>query len=288
MDRVEQAEALVSTQAPRDALTLLWDEFHVAKGAGDTARLKEIEKVAKKIRDHTLDDAVTAESARKLVGTISGGDDDALPTPPPQPQPDVPVEITPVSFGVVAVGALVMLVAVFLPRFESNTFFRVAQNTLIQGSGGWYFIGIAVWVSGSAWFAYNRHARSWQPSILGGVAVGLAIYYGTNKGSLTLCAVDPSSGLACSKASPGVGIYAAGVGGALALIGGFQMLTAKTARRGFVTEASEDGVATPPVAPPSASGDIAGRLKTLEALRADGLITDAEYQQRRGALLDDI
>ncbi len=45
----------------------------------------------------------------------------------------------------------------------------------------------------------------------------------------------------------------------------------------------------PPVTDPApASGDIAARLKKLDELRAAGLITEAEYQQKRKALIDQL
>jgi len=38
----------------------------------------------------------------------------------------------------------------------------------------------------------------------------------------------------------------------------------------------------------SSKGSVAERLKQLDRLRSDGLITDAEYAERRRAILDDL
>lgn len=45
------------------------------------------------------------------------------------------------------------------------------------------------------------------------------------------------------------------------------------------------GMASPPVAQPSAHSDIALRLQRLEALRAEGTITAQEYEQKRKDIL---
>jgi hypothetical protein len=134
----------------------------------------------------------------------------------------------------------------------------------------------------AAWFAYQRRSAGAGPVILGLIAVGLAIYEGTNKDSLTLCPVNDAAnalGIGCSRASPGIGIYAAGVGGALVAIGGFQMWRSNEVA---VEEEVQDE------AQPAAAGDLAERLRTLETLRAEGLVTEDEYATRRTTLLENI
>jgi energy-coupling factor transporter transmembrane protein EcfT len=188
----------------------------------------------------------------------------------------------PVSVAITAIGAVVMLIAVFLPRVESNTLLQVAKNTMVQTGEGWWFIALAVGVAGATWRAYHQQVRSWVPTVLGGIAIAVAIYYGTNKGSLTLCPVQSELGIGCSKASAGVGIYAAGVGGVLALLGGLQIGHAE------LVEGKKDSEDEEPDTPETESADLTSRLRTLEALRADSLITDDEYAARRTALLDEI
>lgn len=70
--------------------------------------------------------------------------------------------------------------------------------------------------------------------VLGVVAIGFAIYYGTDKDSRTLVSANQQTeDLSLDEAlntlsqeevaSPGIGVYVAGVGGLLALIGGWQI-----------------------------------------------------------------
>lgn len=46
------------------------------------------------------------------------------------------IEVSPVGLGIALVGALAMLIAVFLPRVESTSFGGIAENTLIQSGDG--------------------------------------------------------------------------------------------------------------------------------------------------------
>jgi hypothetical protein len=123
--------------------------------------------------------------------------------------------VSPVSLGLALAGALVMLIAIFLPRAESKgVFTQIADNTLIQGGGGWWFIGLGVGIGTSAWYAYRSNSRAAGTLVLGLIAIGVAVYYGKSHGSMTLCPlVSTEVTAACETASPGVGIYAAGVGG---------------------------------------------------------------------------
>ena len=200
-------------------------------------------------------------------------------------------DVSPIAFAITVIGAAIMLIAVFLPRVESNTFLRVAQNTLIQSGGGWWFVGLAVAITGSAWFAYQSHDGNPGPLIAGLVGIGFAIYYGTAKASLTLCPVNSSAanalGIGCSKASPGIGIYAAGVGGVLAVLGGIQILRAPVAATD-VPQAEGAPPADEVVTAAIVGDEIEERLGRLDALRDKGLVTDAEYQQRRAAILEQI
>src|SRR5581483_8963708 len=128
------------------------------------------------------------------------------------------------SLGLSLLGAIVMFVAVFLPRADSTTFARIADNTMIQNGDGWVFVGLAAGVAVASWYAYQRRAGGAGVLVLGAIATAFAVFWGTNRSSLTLCPVGPLAGLVhvgCQKASPGVGIYAAGVGGLLAVFGGW-------------------------------------------------------------------
>jgi hypothetical protein len=129
-------------------------------------------------------------------------------------------------------GALVMSVAVFLPRSNEHIFARDAKNTLIQSGNGWLFIAFAVLIATSV-YRIRRNAERYRSAaavlLVAVIATGLAIYDGTGKrfdpqntsvvltGPMTEKEIaerlDPSI-------DPGIGIYGAGVGSLLALTGG--------------------------------------------------------------------
>lgn len=73
-----------------------------------------------------------------------------------------------------------MLIAVFLPQFETSTFSQIEKNSLIQNGGGWWCIGLAVGAAGAAYRAYRNQRRSYAAVILGGIGILVAIYYGTS------------------------------------------------------------------------------------------------------------
>ena len=135
-----------------------------------------------------------------------------------------------------------MVISVFLPRVEANTFGRIAQNTLIESGDGWIFIALAVLVVGATWHAYQHQRRSFAPVVLGAIGIGYAIYEGVSKSSLRLCPIDSSIlNSACEQATPSIGIYAAGIGSLLVAIGGYQIWRAKwseAAERDFGTSSS--------------------------------------------------
>jgi hypothetical protein len=138
-------------------------------------------------------------------------------------------EINPVGLGLALLGAVTMVIAVFLPRVESATFTfgGIQQNTLIQSGDGWLFIGIAAGIAGAAYRSWKQGKRSWAVIVLGLLAIGIAYYDGTDKDSLTLYHLDQNGDAnilgGAVTADPGVGIYVAGVGGVLTLLGGWQM-----------------------------------------------------------------
>jgi hypothetical protein len=167
-----------------------------------------------------------------------------------------PVErwkISPVGAAIALAGAAATIIAVFLPRAESSAFSLggIEQNTLIQSGDGWPFILFAIAIIGAVYRSYSQGKKSWLVPILAVWIIGMAYYQGTNKDKMTLYRIDPSTGSAdysapSVKASPGVGIYVAGVGGLLALAGGWQM------RRDAEPAAETRPPASPAVAPPPA------------------------------------
>ena len=202
---------------------------------------------------------------------------------------DQPADVTPLSLGIVLVGAAVMLIAIFLPQFETSSFARIEKNSLVQNGDGWWFIGIAVLAAGTAYRAYRNQRTSFAAVALGAIGIGLAIYYGTAHSQRRLCSVSPLNiGQHCSLATPGIGIYAAGVGGLLMLIGGLQIFRSEAAHV-QAPQRGEPRTESPAPAPaPARASALAERLRTLDNLHAGGVITDAEHAQRRAALLDEV
>jgi hypothetical protein len=240
----------------------------LAAGARETAEFKRRERQRE----------ATYEASRSLPSTAAA---------------ETGYAITPVSLGIGLVSAALMLISVFLPHVESGTFATVEKNTLIQSGDGWIFILLAVAIAGAVWRAYYSDRRSVGTGIFGLIAIGVAIYDGTNKSALTLCPVSPAAtqlGVGCSTASPGVGIYMAGVAGALAAIAAWQIWRSEeyvpTADDERVPEANE--VLAIQTAVADAPRSLEDRLRTLQKLKDDGLIDDSEYLQRRSALLDTV
>jgi hypothetical protein len=138
------------------------------------------------------------------------------------------VAVSPVGVGVALAGALAMLIALFLPYADNSTeFARIVKNSVIQ-AGGWPLILIAVGVAVAAYHAHSEKRKGWAVIVLGLVAVGIAVWLGTNKSNLTVYPIDPSTGQPDPTASgtvvdPGIGVWVAGVGGALAVLGGWMI-----------------------------------------------------------------
>ena len=137
--------------------------------------------------------------------------------------PREPVPVNPIGIGLALIGAALMTIGVFLPRAESQQFFTVPDNTLIQSGDGWIFIGLAVFLAVAAYAAIRSRRRTYAVLILAVLGVGVATYYGTGE-RLELSSLNPVAvaaiGVPSEKASPGFGLYLAGAGSGLAALGG--------------------------------------------------------------------
>lgn len=185
----------------------------------DVEALKEIDRTIEEMRRQLKD------GDRKTFDSLLAGEE---PSPAESVDDSEPVELSPISVALASFGALLMVIAVFLPRVEANTFGRIAQNALIESGDGWAFIALAVLAAGATWRAYQRQRRSFAPVILGGIGIGLAIYDGASKSSLRICPINSSIlDIPCEQATPSIGIYAAGIGSLLVAIGGYQIWRAK-------------------------------------------------------------
>jgi Short C-terminal domain len=202
------------------------------------------------------------------------------------------VRVSPVGVGLALLGALMMIISVFLPRLEETTFSLagVAENTLIQSGDGWILLGLAAGVIGSTYRAYQSGEAGWTVVVLGALAIAYAVYVGTDDELLTLYPLDaqgnPDTSQGGEAAKPGVGIYAAGVGGALAAFGGWQQRTYEHVAplamppTDAVEPSSETSVASP------ASTTIRD-LERLQELHRSGALTDEQFEAQKERVLRD-
>jgi hypothetical protein len=277
---IGKAEQLFDRGQVEEAAWLLWEERGEAAEDKDSDRLTEIDEISSEMRERLEgDDRLPAFDARlrgrEAPAAADTADEEAADT-----ADEETVDVTPLSLGIALVGAGLMLIAVFLPQFESNTYAQIEKNTLIQNGDGWWFIILAVLSAGAAYRAFHQQRRTFAPIVLGVIGIGIAVYYGTAHSERRLCSVASGFTSNCTLATPGIGIYAAGIGAFLVVVGGWQMFRAQH------VEPAEAGtpVASATVSPAS----IADRLRTLDQLKADNLITSAEYDQRRAALLEQV
>lgn len=140
------------------------------------------------------------------------------------------------------VGSVVLLISVFLPLADSTQFVHVAQNSLIQHGEGWVVVGLALAAAGISYRILTGEGQPVWLMVVGGAALGLAVVFGTSDSLLTLTSTAPEelgvleelkSIAEPERASPGIGIYAVGLGGLLVLIGGY-----------FLRAPAEDGEQT--------------------------------------------
>lgn len=139
------------------------------------------------------------------------------------------------GIGLGFVGAAVLLISVFLPMAESTEFAKVVDNTMIQtGAEGWGVVVLALAGAAATYRRMNGEGKAWPLIVIGVLGAGLAFYI-ANSDALTLTSASSTEGLGLSealkamsqteKASPGIGIYALGLGGLLTLIAGYLLRT---------------------------------------------------------------
>jgi hypothetical protein len=161
------------------------------------------------------------------------------PTEEPKPEAireKAAIELNRAGAGVALAGAALMVIAVFLPRFQSEPFLT-KQDTLIQAGDGWPFLVLGAICAATIYGALQLGRRTWVPLVVGLVAMGLGVYNGTGD-RLDLPSVGgggeglgtPTTAPA-DHATPGAGIYVAGAGGLLTALGG-SWLTGRALRSG--------------------------------------------------------
>jgi hypothetical protein len=229
---LDEARRLYEDGFVNEAAKIVHRERLKAAASHDSERLKEIDVLVSQMRGHLSGRGRTDFDERVARGSTAEKKDE--------------VDLSPVGLILASVGALLMLVSAFLPFADESGFTRVKDNTLIQQGWGWAFVGLAIVDAGAIYRAYRFSRRTGGPLFTGLGAVALAIYLGTSDSVLRLCPVNPlpSLNIPCEKASPGVGIFAAGIGGLLLAAGGFQLLAARR-RAPMVSEADTDSKVCP-------------------------------------------
>lgn len=134
-----------------------------------------------------------------------------------------------IALGLALIGLALVVVGVFLPVWDVSSvgFFRVKENSLMQSGDGWLTL-VAAGVSGLSIFRVMSEPRRVIWPLLSGVALlGYAVWIGTSETQMTLCSVGenglPDKSL-CQQASPGLGVYLVGVGGAALLVAGLMLV----------------------------------------------------------------
>ena len=137
-----------------------------------------------------------------------------------QPEDEL-VEVSRAGTALAAVGTTVLFISVFLPHLESDTFMQIVDNSMIQNGLGWGPIIVAILAAVALFRTWNQRKLTKSLLVAGALAIAYAVYAGTGE-RLELQGVGPGSGRFgfSDTASPGLGVYAAGIGGLLMALGG--------------------------------------------------------------------
>lgn len=210
----------------------------------------------------------------------------------------------PLGMGVALLGALALVICEFLPYVQVPPEFPagVQDNTIVQ-SGGWWFLVFAVGSAAAVWRSYALKTKPVAPIIIGILALGGAILIANEKDTRTLTPApsalddvftnnfnDPRYDGILAK--PGVGVYVAGAGGALVIVGGFMMRGQAPRRRSTPQPAASAPAAAaappPPPLPPTPAGVALSRVQQLQALaelRESGALSQDEFDSEKARIL---
>lgn len=122
-------------------------------------------------------------------------------------------------------GALIAVVGAFLPAAKldfDGTSIDLVDNTMVAAGYGIAVIAAAVLGAAIAIWAYVKGAASWLPILLGVVILAIAVYAGTAGLDVTpdLGTLGAGQPVDTDAADPSTGIFAAGIGGLLMILGG--------------------------------------------------------------------
>lgn len=88
-----------------------------------------------------------------------------------------------VAPAVICLGAIAIMVGTVLPLDQPPSL-GIPQTTLLR-HGGWALIGLAVIAAVTGYRSYRMGSRSWGPSVLGLIALGLVVWMATDSGLRT-------------------------------------------------------------------------------------------------------
>ncbi len=132
---------------------------------------------------------------------------------------DQDTEANPLAVALGFLGVALVGVGIFLPRFESTTFLRIEENSLIQGGEGAILAFLAVL---AAFFIYRftqKQGSKWSVFIVGLIVLFISVSVGTGD-RLELKSVNSGPFSRTETATRGVGIYTVGAGGLLLTLSG--------------------------------------------------------------------
>ncbi|MCL4287897.1 MAG: hypothetical protein KJ006_09650 [Thermoleophilia bacterium] len=122
-------------------------------------------------------------------------------------------------------GAVVAAVGAFLPAAKldfGGTSIDLVDNTMVAAGYGIAVIAAAALGAAIAIWSYVKGAASWLPILLGVVILAIAVYAGTAGLDVTpdFGTLGAGQPLDTDAADPSTGIFAAGAGGLLMILGG--------------------------------------------------------------------
>lgn len=129
-------------------------------------------------------------------------------------------------------GLVVVTIGVFLPMWDEGSVFfgGIKGNSLIQSGSGWITLAAIAWSAlDLARATQGRPLSPWSLMLGGIVVIGFVVYTAQSDELMTLCPINATttSDVGCQRADPGLGIYAAGLGGGLLALAGLMLLGGK-------------------------------------------------------------
>lgn len=183
---------------------------------------------------------------------------------------DERISVNPIALGIALFGAVLMIVALFLPYVDSDA----RNNSLAQNQDWVLYLPLAVIIAIAGYRAYSAGTKTFAVIACGVLAIYWAIDYGhLDSENLTLYPTDDDGnvveGSEGTEYDPGIGYYVAGIGGALAVIGGFLM------RRDDQTVARVG----------ASSGSHLDDLKRITELRDAGTLSQDEFAAEKARIM---